>query len=214
MFSESINCPLVLLPGTYQNLLKEGITMNNLSKIFAVGLFSLASLGAHALPSGNGSVSFSDNNDPDYAWTRIDSDSGSFEFGAGPNGNVDSTEGSYTGFFPTTTDVTFFDFSYSTGYSTSQLIWESNGISFTLDFITVVDDRPAFGDVTLLGRGTLEDIVGPGLGDTLNVDVSLKFIGETGTWLAKTSTIPEPAPLALLGVGLIGIALARRKQKA
>lgn len=74
-------------------------------------------------------------------------------------------------------------------------------------FVGIVDPDGTYGTASLL----FGPVGGPAGGAFFEIDDIVKT-SPTGTGGGDDGTIPEPATLALLGAGILGIALARRKK--
>lgn len=105
------------------------------------------------------------------------------------------------------TAVAFTDFTFSPFVPVAGL-WSVGGFSFDLATLTIVQQDS--GHLVLDGTGTIH---GAGFTDTPG---TWTFTGNPGgtnfTFSAGTSAVPEPATLALIGVGLLGVSLMRRRR--
>ncbi len=88
----------------------------------------------------------------------------------------------------------------------------ASGVSLDLLSLSIVDRQgPTPGFLNLFGRGTLH---APGFDATEGL---FSWAGTTTdnltfTFSVHTSAVPEPVPVALLGLGLLGVVYMRRRQ--
>ena len=82
-------------------------------------------------------------------------------------------------------------------------IWNLGGFSFDLDSVTSYMEFPANAGLYLTGMGTVSSA---GFTDT---SMGWTISGNQFTFAA--ATVPEPSVIALFGLGLLGLGLARRK---
>ena len=80
-------------------------------------------------------------------------------------------------------------------------IWNLGGFSFDLDSVTSYTQNP--NNLYLTGMGTVSSV---GFTDTT---MAWTISGNSATFAAIT--VPEPSVIALFGLGLLGLGLARRK---
>ena len=100
----------------------------------------------------------------------------------------------------------FNPFVASAPFFTISTLW-----SFDLDSIVI--DLQSASQLNLTGLGTIKDLT-TGLDDTPgNWIATFNTSGASFSFSSSTSTIPEPATLALFGIGLLGLGFLSRRRK-
>ncbi|MEM7083452.1 MAG: PEP-CTERM sorting domain-containing protein [Pseudomonadota bacterium] len=100
----------------------------------------------------------------------------------------------------------YFDFSFDP-LAPGTTVWSIGGFSFALDSINVVLQNNFF--IVLQGTGMLS---GNGFEDTAGSwNLTGNAAGSLFNFSSGTTAISEPATLALVGLGFIGLAVARRR---
>lgn len=184
--------------------------MNTFTKcVVACGILSI-SVSAMALPV-TGGISFS-NFSEGSGFNETDVFFGS-PIAPGGNAFVSSTPtGDYANYFDAGDLAMFYDFTYDP-YVGTQLVWESDtstSPSFNFQFFLedINDIDYSANSLKLAGTGYVTD----GLEQEKAIWV---FTGNSASssfsWSSSTS-VPEPGTLALLGLGIGGLAAARRRQ--
>lgn len=101
---------------------------------------------------------------------------------------------------------TYYDFSFDP-LAAGTMVWSIGDFSFALDSITVLLQTNYF--IVLQGTGMLS---GVGFEDTTGYwNLTGNAAGALFNYSSGTSAIAEPATLGLLGLGFVGIAVARRR---
>lgn len=130
-------------------------------------------------------------------------------------GNINGNQALLTGDFDTylnpgnavainTTTVTF----EPTFSGSIANFWSAGGFSFELTSLTQVTEIKGF--INLTGSGWL---TGNGFDQTIG-NITITGTGQNALVGISSTTVPEPAILAMLGLGLVGVGVARKSRKA
>jgi hypothetical protein len=172
------------------------------NKIFLTAAASLLALslstGASAapMPMIDGELHYSSVSGPTGVW-NFDLVGQTVTIGAG---EVDTVSGDFSA-IPTGAPIAgVLAFSYDP-FVPSQTIWSVGGFTFDLNSVTAT---PVFGSLFLNGFGTVSSA---GFADTT---MAWTISGGQNSSFSA-STVPEPSVIALFGLGLLGLGLARRK---
>ena len=172
------------------------------NKIFLTAAASLLALslstGASAapMPMIDGELHYSSVSGPTGAWD-FDLVNQTVTIGAG---EVDTVSGDFSG-IPTGTALASVSTFIYDPFVPTQTIWSVGGFTFNLNSVTAT---PVGGLLALTGMGTVSSV---GFADTTMAWTISG--GQKSSFSA--STIPEPSVIALFGLGLLGLGLARRK---
>lgn len=177
----------------------------------------LASATALAIPM-NGSVGFSALGPINWTGTTIDFNDPFL----GGNAFVNDATGEFANYlqpiavsgnlFAAETLVTFYDFDYTA--TTAQDIWSANGLSFSIDSFTSIAVDEDGSDRGFAGVGTLTDGIDSVKGTwSFSADNS-NGSTDTFSWSSTTTaSVTEPGTIALLALGLAGLATRKRIAK-
>nr|WP_223794867.1 PEP-CTERM sorting domain-containing protein [Marinobacter sp. F4216] len=114
-------------------------------------------------------------------------------------GDYDGTEG---------TAVTMSDIVYDPFYSLVNPLWSFTlaGVTYEFEMLNLTAEFQNATDLELDGKGLLKIT---GFEDTQGY---WSFSNQSGFTFSASSAVPEPGTLALLGLGLAGLGVARRRQ--
>ena len=183
----------------YSNITKGAFFTKLLCVIALLGAFST---GAHAAPIV-GEIS--------YGFLLTPEDDSGTAVAMGSATHLDFFDPAYlfaaTGDFAGVTSISLTDFDIDP-FVAPQNIWTAGGFSFDLDSLNIVTQNDSF--LSLRGFGYAS---GNGFDATLGEwTLSANTAGGNMFVFSAVADIPEPGPLALFGLGLVGVGMIRRRK--
>jgi hypothetical protein len=118
------------------------------------------------------------------------------------DGEVDYVSGDFASIALGSTIAALPTFTYDV-FVPSVNIWNLGGFTFDLDSVTSYMEFPSDSGLYLTGVGTVS---AAGFADT-----SMGWTIQGNKFTFAAATVPEPSVIALFGLGLLGLGLARRK---